>query len=721
MNIVQRGQVTVREDGIRSFLWLKRHAILREVSLSFHKNDTTPQHTSLILLEDIVKVERVDLKPFAIEIETDDKTYYISFKSDEELYNWMDEIYLRSPLGFSNPTNFKHNVHVGVNQTNGSFSGLPLEWQKMLQSSKITQEEMEENPEVVLDVLEFYNENLKSEEHTYSTSSSSLSPSPISTRFSKPINFNNRGHSYIEPVALTERPSRPPERKRSVKREQRHVVETNEQDNSQNSDRLLIPRTNRSRSRNRSADRRRVRSPERPERIKSPERAPSVFDMNNMDSALPTYTSRRRERVSVDNARSRRERVSVDGVRPRRERISAEESSHRHERSSTENVTVRQRVSDEPPRRERISVDGNRTTRTYHSPNDYAPRSAPVDTRGPRRPVDYSHRPPPLEAPQIPAIKELPVTRVDPPPRLKKKVPKKDPLSDTQVLNQLNEIVSAGDPSTIFTKLKRVGQGASGSVYIGRNNTTKERVAMKQMDLTKQPKLSLLVNEIAIMRDCVHFNLVSYIDSYLVKNDLWIIMELMEGGTLTQIIDNNSITEAQMATILRESLLGLQFLHSHHVIHRDIKSDNILFNSRGNVKLADFGYAAKLTADLTKRMTMAGTAYWIAPEMVKQKAYGPKIDVWSLGIVTIEMIDGEPPYLEEDQLKALYLIATKGTPELKNPGKISAQLKSFLGECLVVDVGLRSSVDELLLHPFLEIADPFSSLAGLLKRSTPLR
>ncbi len=130
---------------------------------------------------------------------------------------------------------------------------------------------------------------------------------------------------------------------------------------------------------------------------------------------------------------------------------------------------------------------------------------------------------------------------------------------------------------------------------------------------------------------------------------------------------------------------------------------------------ADFGFCAKLTESKSKRATMVGTPYWMAPEVVKQKEYGPKVDIWSLGIMAIEMIESEPPYLNEEPLKALFLIATNGTPRLKNPNKLSRELKAFLSVCLCVDVRSRASADELLRNDFMRMGCSLPSLSELLK------
>ncbi|NXM58807.1 PAK3 kinase, partial [Illadopsis cleaveri] len=131
--------------------------------------------------------------------------------------------------------------------------------------------------------------------------------------------------------------------------------------------------------------------------------------------------------------------------------------------------------------------------------------------------------------------------------------------------------------------------------------------------------------------------------SYLVDEEVWLVMEYMDGGSLYDVIRETRMAEGEMAAVSRECLQGLDFLHSKQVIHRDIKSHNILLGLDGSVKLADFGLAAQLTAEQSKRTSAVGTTYWMAPEIFTGKPYGPKVDIWSFGIVGIEMVEGEPP------------------------------------------------------------------------------
>ncbi|KAI8848296.1 kinase-like domain-containing protein [Chytridium lagenaria] len=286
---------------------------------------------------------------------------------------------------------------------------------------------------------------------------------------------------------------------------------------------------------------------------------------------------------------------------------------------------------------------------------------------------------------------------------------KNKPVSTDDVIERLKAICNPADPTKLYRNLVKIGQGASGGVFTAYQVGSGNSVAIKQMNLEQQPKKDLIINEIL--------------------GDLWVrCYGVYGGGSLTTVVTCNYMTEGQIATVCKEvwvwlqsylilckTLEGLQHLHSKGVIHRDIKSDNLLLGINGEIKLTDFGFCAQLNEDGAKRTTMVGTPYWMAPEVVTRKEYGAKVDIWSLGIMAIEMIEGEPPYLNENPLRALYLIATNGTPKLGKPEDLTAVFRDFLKVSLEVDAEKRPSSKELLKHPFLQKAEPLKNLIPLIK------
>jgi len=239
------------------------------------------------------------------------------------------------------------------------------------------------------------------------------------------------------------------------------------------------------------------------------------------------------------------------------------------------------------------------------------------------------------------------------------------------------------------------------------------------MELGKE-NLKLITTEISIMKTSRHPSIIEYIDSYAVEGQLWVVMEFMDGGCLTDILDEYesvALSESQIALICKQTLLGLEYIHVLNRIHRDIKSDNILLSSTGAVKIADFGYAAQLTADKTKRNTIVGTPYWMAPELIRGQDYNHRVDIWSTGIMLMEMAEGNPPYMEHPPLRALFLITTKGIPGLKSPEAWSADFRQFVTLSLELEPNNRPDATQLLKHTFLQkTADP-SELSNVIKRA----
>jgi len=200
-------------------------------------------------------------------------------------------------------------------------------------------------------------------------------------------------------------------------------------------------------------------------------------------------------------------------------------------------------------------------------------------------------------------------------------------------------------------------------------------------------------------------------ESFEVDQELWVVMEYMSCGSVFDIVKHYNqspsfrMSEELCAYIIREILQGLDFLHKKKRIHRDIKVDNILLSKDGKVKLADFGTAVQLTFERLRRNTLAGTPYYMAPELIQRKPYGEKVDIWSIGISVVEIITGNPPYYSLDPHSALDAIVTHGVTGLDQDAgsakKYSAEILDFVNcQCLCPSPELRASAEELLAHPY---------------------
>lgn len=268
----------------------------------------------------------------------------------------------------------------------------------------------------------------------------------------------------------------------------------------------------------------------------------------------------------------------------------------------------------------------------------------------------------------------------------------------------LQHLVIREEPTNHYRYISLLGQGAFGEVYFACDIKTNAKVAIKRMLVNPKNQMHL-ASEIFLQKETSdHPNIVKYINGYLSDHHLSVVLEYMDGGSLTQVLElfpNVMLTEPQMAYILTETLKALGFLHSLRRIHRDIKSDNILLTLDGRIKLADFGFAAQLTEKQNVRNTVIGTPYWMAPEVIEAIDYDEKVDIWSLGIMIREMLEGEPPYMDLPSAKALFLIITKGLPPLNSSSSHSPALVDLLDFTLKMDPHDRPDAMSLLRHPFL--------------------
>ncbi|XP_057352905.1 mitogen-activated protein kinase kinase kinase kinase 4 isoform X45 [Manis pentadactyla] len=276
------------------------------------------------------------------------------------------------------------------------------------------------------------------------------------------------------------------------------------------------------------------------------------------------------------------------------------------------------------------------------------------------------------------------------------------------------DLSSLRDPAGIFELVEVVGNGTYGQVYKGRHVKTGQLAAIKVMDVTEDEEEEIKLEINMLKKYSHHRNIATYYGAFIKKSppghddQLWLVMEFCGAGSITDLVKNtkgNTLKEDWIAYISREILRGLAHLHIHHVIHRDIKGQNVLLTENAEVKLVDFGVSAQLDRTVGRRNTFIGTPYWMAPEVIAcdenpDATYDYRSDLWSCGITAIEMAEGAPPLCDMHPMRALFLIPRNPPPRLKSK-KWSKKFFSFIEGCLVKNYMQRPSTEQLLKHPFI--------------------
>ncbi len=576
--------------------WKSRYLILRQDILDFHKNETG-KGLYKIQLADVISVDRVpdDNGDPVFEIRRNLTSAYpgppgdddsgvrslrICVKTDDELYEWIDCIYARCPGGVSNPSNFSHSVHVGFNPQTGQFTGLPEEWTRLLNSSAITREDVEKNPQAVFEVLDFYSDMTKRAENPEPYGS----PIPMNT---SPQTMQNDQFGYAGGNSVA-----PPRQVKPIQRSPGSYTTSPspQQPMSSPSPRMMDQQQSAMQqlqnvapnyiSADRMREEQRAREVER-QRAEREDQARRELEAYNASLPKTKVSMAQQELGGYAGPPSSADRYNPTRAAPKAPQAAQSLRAQRPAPAPPGNTSAPSR----PPLTQQSSSTRDPTAQAQRTPR---PDQAPAAARYPngasaRGPNGQPQVQPPSRLPA--PVKPLNVAKVSPTsdavkaaeaaltakpsPSERKQDVRMSTMSEGEVMAKLREVVSKDDPNRLYAKQKKIGQGASGSVYVAKVMGTRsgtpvsqlkargisDRVAIKQMDLAHQPRKELIVNEILVMKENKHPNIVNFLDSFLMDNDkeLWVVMEYMEGGALTDVIENNPvITEEQISTICLE-------------------------------------------------------------------------------------------------------------------------------------------------------------------------
>lgn len=659
ITIIKEGWVRCKEEKFLAG-WNERYLILREFRLDFMKTENGKVMAS-IQLKDVTGVSRSESTRMAFEItrlanpkdgapkaailsrDLPTKTVICEVRNDDEIYDWIDKIYERCPGmgGVSNPTNFSHRIHVGFDPQTGGFVGLPQEWEKLLTASAITKEDYKKNPQAVIEVLEFYSEHKKREQQPdlypnampsppamqqnkqlgYSSGSGNgiAPPRPAPPTEAQRYNTNQFVNKYQDNVSRSNTPPAKPTISRSttdksgydMEADAARIKEIANQEQQRIKRERDVQRQQEEEQRRRREDADRTRREQEEYNAAIPKTRPPLAQQEIGGSYGPQDKSRQDPRFDPARAAPRAPGSTQQAMRqpPQAQRPAPP--------APTKSQGAIPKASPPSQSMRTDSLDRQQSPNSRYQPEQGRPRNDSASRPNQQNGINGKTQPPvqqvkPLNVAKQPQAKAAADPRKEAEAALTAKKPAEDrskevrmsSMTESEVMAKLKQVVSRENPMENYSKQKKIGQGASGSVYVARvkegatsqvareiyrTHGPKGQVAIKQMDLRNQPRKELIVNEIIVMKDSKHPNIVNFLDSFLQEsnNELWLVLEFMEGGALTDVIDNNPvISEDQIATICNETCKGLAHLHSQDIIHRDIKSDNVLLDRMGNVKIS---------------------------------------------------------------------------------------------------------------------------------------
>ncbi|XP_065644866.1 serine/threonine-protein kinase mig-15 isoform X2 [Hydra vulgaris] len=272
------------------------------------------------------------------------------------------------------------------------------------------------------------------------------------------------------------------------------------------------------------------------------------------------------------------------------------------------------------------------------------------------------------------------------------------------------------EPAAYFDLIEVVGNGTYGQVHKGRHRRTGQLAAIKIMSVNEEEEEDIKLEINVLRKYSNHVNIARYYGAFIKKgapnaqeDQLWLVMEFCGAGSVTDLVKatkSRSLKEDWIGYICREVLNGVNHLHHNHVIHRDIKGQNILLTENAEVKLVDFGVSAQLDRTVGRRHTFIGTPYWMAPEVIvcdeqPDATYDNRCDMWSIGITAIEMAESQPPLCDMHPMRALFLIPRSEPPRLKSRKLWTKKFREFVTVCLIKDYLQRPTAEQLLQHDFI--------------------